>query len=92
MSFTKEDATAAARKDLAQRLNVDSSSIDVRSVTETEFPDMSLGAATAGEMSAQMITSGWKIMLGVDGKAYEYRADKYHLRLVDFDGKNYVVK
>jgi hypothetical protein len=92
MGFTKEDATAAAKQDLADRLGVDEGSVKELSVTGKEFPDMSLGAPADGEMSAQMIATGWEIKLGADGKTYEYRGDKYQLRLVDFDGRNYVIK
>jgi len=42
-------------------------------------------------MSAQMISSGWKITLGANGNDYEYRADKYQLRLYNFKGTNYIV-
>ena len=53
---------------------------------------MSLGAATVGEMSAQMISSGWQIDLAANDKRYEYRADKYQLRLHNFNGANYVIE
>lgn len=92
MGFTKDGATQAAKQDLAQRLDVEESSVKELSVAEKDFPDMSLGAAVDGEMSAQMISSGWQIELGVDGQSYEYRADKYQLRLVDFDGQNHVIE
>lgn len=92
MGLTRDEATAAAKKDLADRLDVDESAVKELSVTEKDFPDMSLGAAVNGEMSAQMISSGWEIKLDVDGKTYEYRADKYQLRLVDFDGHNYLIQ
>ena len=92
MGYTKDDATEAAKQDLARRLSVDEGEVKELSVTEKDFPDMSLGAPTDGEMSAQMISSGWEIKLGSDGKTYEYRADKYHLRLVDFDGCNHIIE
>ena len=94
MGLTRDEATAAAKKDLADRLGVDESAVKEVSVTEKDFPDMSLGAAVDGEMSAQMISSGWQIELGVDNgrRTYEYRADKYQLRLVDFDGCNYLIQ
>ena len=92
MGFTKEDVTAAAKQDLADRLGVDEGSVEELSVTGREFPDMSLGAPADGEMSAQMVATGWEIKLGAEGKTYEYRGDKYQLRLVDFDGRNYVIK
>lgn len=91
MGFTRESVTEKAKRDLAGRLGVDEASVRSVSVTEKEFPDMSLGAPVDDEMSSQMISSGWEIRLGVDGKDYEYRADKYQLRLVDFDGANHLV-
>ena len=92
MSFNKESGGGAAKRDLARRLGVKESDIKEVSVKDTDFPDMSLGAPAGGEMSAQMISSGWKIKLGADGDDYEYRADKYQLRLHNFKGKNYVIK
>ena len=88
MGFTKESAVDAAKSDLAKRLNLKESEIKVSSTVDSDFPDMSLGAPENGEMSAQMISSGWKISLDADGKNYEYRGDKYQLRLKDFKGKN----
>jgi hypothetical protein len=89
MSISKEDAVEKARKDLAQRLNLDASAISEQSVEDSDFPDMSLGAAEDDEMSGQMITRGWRIRLGAGGKTYEYRADKNQLRLYKYKGKNY---
>jgi hypothetical protein len=92
MRRTKEEATAAAKHDLAARLGVDEGGIEELSIIDREFPDMSLGAPADDEMSAQMISSGWVIRLGANGCDYEYRADKYQLRLVGFDGQNYVIQ
>ena len=91
MGFSRESAVERAKRDLAVRVGVEESSI-TDDVAERDFPDMALGAAEAGEMAAQMISSGWQINLKVDGKPYEYRADKYQLRLVDFKGRNHVIK
>jgi hypothetical protein len=88
MGFTKESAVDAAKNDLAKRLNLGPNDIKVSGTSDEDFPDMSLGAAEKGEMSAQMISSGWKIKLDDGGKNYEYRGDKYQLRLKDFGGKN----
>lgn len=90
MSLSKEDAVEKARKDLAQRLNIDAGAIR-ESVEDADFPDMALGAAEDDEMSGQMITSGWRIRLDANGKNYEYRADKNQVRLFGFQGKNYRV-
>jgi hypothetical protein len=91
MGFTKESATKSAKKDLAKRLGISESEIDEKAVADKDFPDMSLGAPADGEMSAQMISSGWQITLGASGKSYEYRADKYQVRLHNYNGKNYVL-
>lgn len=91
MKRNREQSVEMAEADLAQRLSIDPSEVTVLEAIETDFADMSLGAPTAGEMAAQMISTGWKIRLQAGGKDYEYRADKYQLRLVDFEGENYLL-
>jgi hypothetical protein len=91
MGFNKESAVQRAKEDLARRLNIDEKDISISSVSEKDFPDMSLGAAAGDEMSAQMISSGWQIELSAGGKAYDYRADKYQLRLKGYNGTNHIV-
>ncbi|MEJ7847314.1 MAG: hypothetical protein WKF92_04400 [Pyrinomonadaceae bacterium] len=91
MSFTKDSAAEKAKKDLASRLKIGDGDVKVSSVSEKDFPDMSLGAPVNDEMSAQMISSGWQINLEAGGKNYEYRADKYQLRLRNFNGTNHVI-
>lgn len=92
MKLSEDTAVQKAKADLARRLNIGENEVKTESVTKTDFPDMALGASVGGEMSAQMISTGWLINLGANGKNYEYRADKYHLRLVGFNGKNYVIE
>lgn len=92
MRFSKESAVERAKGDLAKRLGTDESEIKSVRVVEREFTDMSLGAAAGGEMSAQMLVSGWQIVLSAAGKDYEYRADKHQLRLHNFNGSNYVIQ
>ena len=91
MAISKDEAVEKARKDLAQRLNVDANTIKQQSVEDSDFPDMALGAGEDGEMSGQMITRGWRIQLEAQGKTFEYRADKNQLRAYKFKGKNYRV-
>ncbi len=91
MSFDKDGAVQKAKEDLADRLSLLVDEIETESVSEQDFPDMSLGAPVEDQMAAQMIASGWRINLSADGKKYEYRADKYQLRLVGFEGKNHVI-
>ncbi|MDH3492227.1 MAG: hypothetical protein OEM82_01660 [Acidobacteriota bacterium] len=91
MTLNKESAVKRAKEDLAGRISVPVSEIETKSVSDEEFRDMSLGATAAGEMAAQMISYGWRIRLDAGGKQYEYRGDKYQLRLVGFQGQNHVV-
>lgn len=77
-----------ARRDLSQRLGVSEESITEKSIAQTDFPDASLGAPLDGEMSAQVITPGWRIVLGAENETYEYRASGKQLRLLNFRGKN----
>ncbi len=92
MNFSPKTAVEAAKNDLAARLNIDETAVRELSLSDHDFPDMALGCPVADEMSAQMISSGWQIKLGAEGSTYEYRADKYQLRLHNFEGKNYVIE
>ena len=91
MSMSKEEAVEKARKDLAHRLGVEESEIKEQSVEDVEFPDMALGAGIADEMSGQMLTRGWRIRLQAGGQSFEYRANKNHVRLHNYKGKNFVI-
>ena len=91
MAMSREDAVARARADLAGRLGVAEKEITTEAVENADFPDAAFGAATAGEMSAQMITPGWRIRLRAKGQAYEYRANRNRLRLFNFKGANHSV-
>ena len=91
MPINRDGAVENARNDLAKRLKIDAGHVKERSVEESDFPDMALGAAEDGEMSGQMITRGWRIQLEAEGKTFEYRADKNQVRAYKFKGKNYRV-
>lgn len=78
-----------ASADLAARLGVDQSEVTEGAIEQTEFPDAALGAPVEDEMSAQVITSGWRIRLNGGGRTYEYRSNGRQLRLVNFNGENY---
>ncbi|MBX3288055.1 MAG: hypothetical protein KF855_01800 [Acidobacteria bacterium] len=91
MSFDQNSAIQKAKQDLAGRLGISEGDISLSGVKDVEFPDMSLGAPADGEMAAQMISYGWRIDLEAAGKSYEYRGDKYQLRLKNFKGQNHVV-
>ena len=88
---TIAQALVRARNDLGQRLGVDQQDITEGSVEPADFPDAALGAPIEDEMSAQVITPGWRIYLKANGKTYEYRATARQLRLFNFNGQNYRV-
>lgn len=92
MGFNKDSVVQMAKQDLAKRLSVSEDDIETVSVNEKDFPDMSLGSPVDDEMSAQMISSGWQINLCAGKKNYEYRADKYQLRLHEYNGRNYIIE
>lgn len=91
MSYSKQDAVARARKDLAARLGVADAEIEDESVAEADFPNTALGAPVGDEMSGMMLTSGWRIRLKAAGHTYEYRADRNQVRLYNFKGANHKV-
>jgi hypothetical protein len=89
MEFNQQEVIERARHDLAQRLGVSETEIAQESVEQVEFPDAALGAPSEDEMSAQVITPGWRIRLKANGQTYEYRANARQLRLFNFSGENY---
>lgn len=91
MALSKEEAVSRAKADLANRLGTPEGEIREAAVETADFPDTALGAPLDDEMSGQMITSGWRIRLDAAGQSYEYRADRRHLRLVNFQGSNHRV-
>ena len=91
MTTFSQAAINRARADLAQRLGVSEGEINDESIEPVDFPDAALGAPLADEMSAQVITPGWRVRLRAGGQTYEYRANDRQLRLVNFKGQNYRV-
>lgn len=60
--------------DLAKRLTVDASEIEVSSATLVEWPDSSLGCPQPGMQYAQTLTDGAQIVLNARGQQYSYHA------------------
>jgi hypothetical protein len=89
MSELLDAAIDRAHRDLAQRLKLSKDEIALGSADPADFPDAGLGAPIEDEMSAQVITPGWRITLKANGKSYEYRASDRQLRLLNFNGENY---
>ena len=89
MSASEQDIILRARRDLAQRLGLNEEEIVEESVEQVDFPDAALGAPIEDEMSAQVITPGWRIRFSAQNRSYEYRAAGKQLRLVNFKGRNH---
>lgn len=71
----QEAAVANSRKDLAERLNIDSSVITVISAEAVDWPDGCLGVQTPGVMCTMVITPGYRVILEASGKQYEYHTN-----------------
>jgi hypothetical protein len=91
MALRKEDAIQKARRDLAHRLGVSDGDIETQAVGDADFPDTSLGASVADEMSGQMITPGWRIKLRANDQTFEYRANQHQVRLYNYEGGNHQI-
>jgi hypothetical protein len=80
-----ERAFAAARLALAARLGVDELAIRRVEVTPQQWSDACLGVARAGQMCAQVITSGWIVVMETGGRQYTAHTDQEgtQVRLVD---------
>jgi len=64
-----------SRAYLAESLNIPLERVDRVSIQRVEWPDASLGCPSPGESYAQVVTPGYRIMLEVEGEAYELHTD-----------------
>jgi hypothetical protein len=71
-----QEVVALARQDLAERLDVDPRAIELISVEAVEWPDASLGCPKPGQMYAQVITPGFRVVLEARGETYVYHTDR----------------
>ena len=71
-----QEVVGLARADLAQRLEVDREAIEVISVEAVEWPDASLGCPEPGQMYAQVVTPGFRLVLEARRERYEYHTDR----------------
>lgn len=69
-------AVWAAIEDLALHLEMDPDQIQVISYQEESWPDSCLGLAAADEMCLQVITPGYRVLLGANGLRFEYHTDQ----------------
>jgi hypothetical protein len=65
-----------AKADLAQRLSISITQINLVEATETEWSDSSLGCPQPGMNYLQVITPGYLILLEVNAQIYEYHSHR----------------
>ncbi len=65
-----------AKQDLAKRLSVQTSQIELVSFQPVSWADSSLGCPQPGMMYSQIVTDGYRIQLRASGKVYEYHASR----------------
>jgi hypothetical protein len=68
-------AALAARGMLVEQLNIDPDTITLISVEQVDWPDACLGVQTPGLACAQVITPGYKVILGANGDQYEFHTN-----------------
>jgi hypothetical protein len=68
---------ALCKADLAEITGITEADVELVSVTPFEFSDTSLGCPEPGKSYAQVITSGYIIILQAQGKQYEYHTDQH---------------
>jgi len=77
MAAAGEDAGAEAdtraRRVLAERLEVPADSFELVSVERSEWGDTSLGCPEKGMVYAQVVTSGYRVLLRLDDKVHDVR-------------------
>ena len=71
-----QDLVDIAVKDLAQRLSVPLDEIKVSAVYDVIWPDAGLGCPRSGVAYAQVLTTGYLILLEYNSVKYEYHSDK----------------
>ena len=71
-----ENLIQMAKDDLAKRLSVEISQISVLDARDVVWSNSSLGCPQPGILYAEVLTSGYLILLNVNGQDYEYHAGK----------------
>lgn len=70
------------RSVLAQELDLDKDTLEVKEAIELDWPDASLGAPEAGQVYAQVITKGFKITFASQTRTYEVHTDQEGQRAI----------
>jgi hypothetical protein len=73
---TQEPLVVQAREDLASRLYIQSSEIELIKFEAVTWPDSSLGCPQPGMVYADVLTPGYLIILSAANKEFEYHASR----------------
>jgi len=65
-----------AKEDLAQRLSIPITQINLVEITEVEWSDSSLDCPQPGMAYLQVITPGYRILLEASGMQHEYHSNR----------------
>ncbi len=71
-----EHLVSLVKKNLAERLHIDTNSITLVKAVEVTWPDAALGCPSPGKVYAEVETPGYKIQLKADNKEYSYHTDR----------------
>jgi hypothetical protein len=76
-----------AKQDLAERLDVDVSDIDLTEQEQVEWSDSSLGCPQTGLAYLPVVTPGYRIIFEIGGKQHIYHTDLREQIVYCVDGK-----
>jgi len=87
--LSKDETVRIARDHFSQRIGASDVDIRLLLIEDVTFPDSNFGASRSNEMSLQVLTDGWRILLAHNDTQAEYRANPGKVRLYQFEGSNY---
>jgi hypothetical protein len=76
---TTEELVAEAREDLAERLNITQVDITTKEIELITWNDASLGCPEPGKGYTQALVNGYRIVLEVKDKVYNYHTSLRHI-------------
>jgi hypothetical protein len=72
----EQRAFETVREVLAGQLGLDPLAIQLVETTPADWPDACLGLPVAGESCAQVVTSGFRVVVEASGTSYEFRTNR----------------
>jgi len=80
-NVTSNPAVAAAMDRLSQFKNIPLDQIELVSAEHVQWPDECMGISRRGQMCAQVITPGWRIVLQAGDQQYTFHTDEIGVRV-----------